>query len=124
MLPRLPIFVVALAAAMPAAAQRTPADDALQRVRDSRAARAADGTERAGAVRDLLRPNGSVNSAVRSGTLYERQVLVGRSLTPPAKDTVRRPQPVITQPVDTLLIPQGKPFGRTPPRQRRTLAER
>lgn len=113
---RMPMFLIAAAAAMPALAQRTQADDALQRVSDSRAARAADGAERAEAVRDLLRPNGALDPAVRSGSLYERQVLVGRSLAPPAEQSARSPQPVMTQPVDTLLIPQGKPFGRQPPR--------
>ncbi len=72
--------------------------------------------ERAEAVRDLLRPNGALDPAIRSGSLYERQVLVGRSLAPPAEQSARSPQPVMTQPVDTLLIPQGKPFGRQPPR--------
>ena len=114
---RLPVSLLALLVAVPSSAQVTSADDALGRVRDSRAARAADRVERTEAVHDLLRPGGSVEPSVRSGSLLERQLRVERSLLPPAgQETSRSPRPVEVIPIETLLIPQGKPFGRTPPR--------
>jgi len=115
MLMRLFGLLIALVTAAPALAQGEASQDALQRVRDSRAARAADQAERAAAVHDLLRPNGGMEPVVRSGSAFERQVLVGRSLGKPAgEETARSPRPVETQPIETLLIPQGKPFGRKP----------
>jgi len=111
------LFALSLVTAMPAAAQVAPGNDALQRVRDSRAARAADQAERTQAVHDMLRPDIALEPVVGSNSAFERQVLVRRSLDSSAHEgSARTPRGVDTQPVDTLLIPQGKPLGRTPPR--------
>ena len=109
-------------AAVPAAAQESPADAALRRVQENRAGRAADRVERADALSDRIRADTGRDEGdrgVRSGSSYERQERTQRAIERQVgREAAGRQERIDQLPsVQSRLIPQGAPLGTIDPMQ-------
>jgi hypothetical protein len=116
------LFLLAAFAAVPAAAQESPADAALRRVEENRAARAADQAERSEALNERIRANSGRDEGdqgVRSGSSFERQERTQRAIDRQVgREAVGRQERLDQLPsVQSRLIPQGAPLGAIDPMQ-------
>jgi hypothetical protein len=116
------LLAVLVLAAVPAAAQESPADAALRRVPENRAARAADQAERASALSDRIRGDigrDEGDQGVRSGSSFEQGERAQRAIERQVSREAVGRQQRLDQPqsVQSRLIPQGAPLGPVTPMQ-------